>query len=455
MNEKTIEQKIVKFIRKYRLIEPGDKLLLSLSGGGDSVFAFHFLQKYSSLFQYTFSCVHFNHSLRGEESDADENFCSELCGKYQVKLFIEKENIKSIAEKKGISIEMAGREWRYDKLESISRITKSSKIITAHHASDNAETLLFNIIKGAGVTSSAGIPVKRDNIIRPFLAVTNEEILMWLERQSIEYRIDSSNTDINIPRNYLREKVVPLVKKINNRFDEAALRYTQTMRSVDMLLSDLISGSAPRFCRFENGKMIFLIDSLKSLPDGGAAEIFRRLIFKYSGYKADYTDCEKFESALYSESGKVINFRENYFGYIERENIIFTKEKKEVFEGEYQLRPGESINVAGLKINIGKVEKKQLKPEYSEDFEIISADNTDDIFILRGWKPGDKFIPLGMNKYKNVSDFLNENKIASYKKKEHLILLNRNNIVWVVGLRIDNRYRINKNTSKIIKLWTN
>ncbi len=188
---KKTEQKILKFISDKKLIAKNNKVLIAFSGGPDSVFLFHLLIKYRRKFKIDLGAVHINHKLRGKDSDGDESFCKEFCDKFSIPIYLIRRDVKKYAKKKKMSLEEAGREIRYSEFVKIARANKYTKIATGHNCDDNAETVFLNLIKGTGIKGLAGIPVQRENIIRPMLILTKNEILDYLNINNIEFRIDA------------------------------------------------------------------------------------------------------------------------------------------------------------------------------------------------------------------------------------------------------------------------
>ncbi len=218
---KTIEQKAIKFIDENHLIEKGDKVLVALSGGADSVFLLSFLLKFKNRFMIEVAAFHLNHKIRGKAAVADEKFCTEFCSKNKIEFTRASKDVKLYAKKVKVSVEEAGREIRYSELNKAAKKMRCTKIATAHNSSDNVETILLNFVKGTGVKGLIGIPFRRDNIIRPILCLSAEEIRKYLKANKIPFRIDESNLDSDYERNFLRNEIIPKLKKrLNPRLEE-------------------------------------------------------------------------------------------------------------------------------------------------------------------------------------------------------------------------------------------
>nr|MDA3860721.1 tRNA lysidine(34) synthetase TilS [Melioribacteraceae bacterium] len=188
-----IEQNIFCFIKSHNLVQKGDKLLIAFSGGADSFFALQFFYKFKSKFGVELSALHINHSLRGNESDNDELFCKSVCENLDIQFTSLKIDVKKTAKRNKESIEEAARNIRYTELQKHAKEISAAKIVTAHNLNDNTETILLNLFRGAGLSGASGIPVKRENIIRPLLSTSKEDIIKYLETNNFKFRTDSSN----------------------------------------------------------------------------------------------------------------------------------------------------------------------------------------------------------------------------------------------------------------------
>lgn len=223
-----VEQKIISFIRKNELIKENDSILVLLSGGADSVFLVYFLNKFKKLFNIKINAFHLNHMLRKDAADDDEIFCEKLCKKLNIKLFNKKVEVAKFAKKEKISIEEAGRIIRYNETEKIIINNKINKAATGHHQDDLVETILLNFIKGSGIDGLSGIPVKRDNIIRPLLCLKKSEINEYLEQNNIEYKIDETNYDSGFERNFLRNEIIEIIsQRLNPNFTDSIVRLSE------------------------------------------------------------------------------------------------------------------------------------------------------------------------------------------------------------------------------------
>jgi tRNA(Ile)-lysidine synthase len=450
------EQKFLKFIDEHNLIAPGEKVLVALSGGPDSVFLLYLLYKFRTRLKIKLSAIHINHGLRGKDAAADEKFCSDYCLKMETDFISVKKNVKSFSKKNGYSLEEAGRILRYREFTRALKVRKLDKIATAHNASDNTETVLLNLIKGTGLDGISGIPAGRDNIIRPVLCFTKEEILAYLDRKNISFRIDKSNEDTNFERNYLRNKILPLIKtRLNPSVDQALLVSSENFRSIKEYILTTEAESFKNIKKDSSGNLQIRIADLIKAKSELRGLLLKTLLERELDIQIFSRDIKKIFLLSGAQTGKQIELSGGTLVFREREYLKFIRGFRKKEEYSVKVHIGEKkITPFGI-LSITRCDK--ASPVYSgnKNKEYISADAVSNDFTIRRWKNGDTFHPLGMKGSKKISDFLNEQKVESSGKKNHLILLNNDKVVWVIGLRIDDRFKIIPSTKKMLELWLN
>ena len=450
---KKTEQKILRFIDDRKLIDKNDKVLIALSGGPDSVFLFHFLIKYKKRFKIELGAVHMNHKLRGTEADNDEKLCKELCDKYSVPIFVARKDVKNLSRKKRMSLEEAGREARYSEFEKIAKKNKYTKIATAHTCDDNAETVFFNLVKGTGIKGLAGIPYKRRNIIRPLLILTKNEILNYLDENKIVFTIDASNLESDYDRNYIRNEIFPLIrKKLNVSFEEKILNTSSLVRSFSNQLEKIINIAVDDAADFSNKYLKLSLSILKKYDPEFSGDIFKKAVERKFDINLNSKNIADIDSLLTGQTGDQISLTKNLVALRERNEIIFYIKGKEKDSAEIKIKTGQTIKLNSQKLSIINGIKKPLRFSSNRNREYIAADEIGEKFLIRKWKTGDRFYPIGMKGTKKISDYLNEQKISSFDKKNQLVLTNNGKIVWVVGLRLDERFKVTNRTNRIIEL---
>jgi len=451
---KTIEQKVIKFILDKNLLENNDRVLIALSGGPDSVFLLEFLIKYKRRFNIEIAAFHLNHNLRGKESTGDVEFCKTLALNKNIPFFYSSKNIHLYAKRKSLSIEEAGREMRYKELFKIASSKRCNKIATAHNADDNTETVLLNLIKGTGLKGLSGIPIRRDMIIRPLLSLSKKEILNYNEEKELEFKTDSSNFENNYQRNYIRNIVIPLIKnKINPQFDSAVLKTSEIVKNASTFLDEHINNLVKEATRIKEHKLIIDLTKQNLIDPRLFGEFTKVAVKNCFSEELEYINVADLEKLKSKQSGKMIELSKNLIAVRERDSIIIYKNvlQKNV-SGVTRIKIGEKKLIGKKSISLSRSNGTKISLTKSNKKEYIDADKIQNGFLIRRWEKGDRFYPLGMRHSKKVSDFLNEQKIAPHKKSEQLVVTNSGNIVWIVGIRIDERYKISDKTSKYIEL---
>ncbi len=448
-----IEQNIIHFISKEKLLEKGDKLLIALSGGPDSVFALHFFNKFKSKFEIDVTAMHVNHLLRGSESDGDEVFCNSLCKELSIDFLSIEVDVKTFAKKKKQSIEEAARNLRYQKLMEYSSKIGATKIVTAHNLEDNTETVLLNLFRGAGLKGASGIPIRRENIIRPMLSTSKADILNYLNSNKIKYRIDSTNFENDFTRNYLRNEIIPKIKEnINSGINNNLLQFSEIAFRSEKAINDYANEVINRFItKGESGIEISNLIATEKyeniFPNSiklGLEKEFQKVF--------TFNDISKIKSIFSSQVGSKAELSNNVFAIKERESVFVQYQNKANNAESYELWLNENVKVQGKIISAKIIEETDVEFSSSGNIEIINGDNLSFPLTIRKWKNGDKFQPIGLKGTKKISDFLTEAKVKSTNRNKQLVLLNKNKIIWVVGYRIDESVKINNETKRIIKL---
>ncbi len=449
---RSIEQKALKFIEANELIYAGDKILVALSGGPDSVFLLLFLLKFKWKLKIDIGAFHLNHKLRGKLADEDEKFCKIFCSKNKVEFYSSNKNIKLISKKMKISVEEAGRIVRYEELNKCAERNSFNKIATAHNIDDNTETVLLNLIKGSGLKGLTGIPLKRENIIRPVLSISKNEILEYLKRNKINYRTDESNLSSDYERNFLRNEIIQKLKeRLNPSLDKSALKTTLVLKQYYNYLTEQI-----------NPKLKILIDkkvneinintSLLDAIDSRLHGLFMQELLSKK-FKLDLSN-EKINSLLdlrHRQTGRIIELEKSFVALRERNGIVI-RQKKSYKNVSVKMKPGDRKKIDGKTFSITEKDRKMIKLNSTRGIEFVDISRCTKNFELRNWKAGDRFHPIGMKGTKKISDFLTEQKIPVAERKNKLVLTNSGKIVWVVGYRIDDRFKVTNKTKKVFEL---
>ncbi|MBK20829.1 MAG: tRNA lysidine(34) synthetase TilS [Flavobacteriales bacterium] len=420
--------KVSEFIQKEGLIDDSDKVLVAVSGGRDSIVLLMLLNN----LKVPIEVAHCNYQLRGEESESDEKFVKGLCKKLQIPFHTNRFETVNAAKKEGISIQMKARDLRYSWFYKLVKERNLTKIATAHHLDDQLETILINLTRGTGLKGLRGMKVKRDNIVRPLLCVSRDEINDFIYANHIPFREDCSNASGKYFRNKIRHQVIPVLKEINPSLFQAINNSTKRLKAVE--------------CNWEEQYEAWK-STLKTKDNS--------LILPFSQIqKATITFLQQF-------------FRSKGFSYPDIESMISTKHKGKSFYGKDNWK----VVTASNQLEIFQSKEPELK-EYYLDQEMpidltiecfengitlqpngnkayINADKVQGKLKIRKWKQGDWFIPLGMNGKQKISDYFTNNKFSLKDKEDTWLLCDAEKVVWIIGHRSDNRYRVDPGTKNI------
>jgi tRNA(Ile)-lysidine synthase len=451
---KTVEQKALKFIDANHLIEKNDKVLVALSGGADSVFLLSFLLKFRNRFKIEVAAFHLNHNLRGKAAAEDEKFCYDFCSKNKIKLITISKDVKTYAKKMKVSVEEAGRELRYIELNQAAREISFTKIATAHNASDNVETILLNFIKGAGLKGLSGIPSRRNDIIRPILCLSADEIRKYLKSNRIPFRIDKSNLNSDYERNFLRNEIIPKLKqRLNPRLEEKVSNTSKIISEINSFIEKQIEKVKSTSVKFDGKELRLNLEIISKLDKSLLSIFLKSVVENNHDIELSSENIYALIDLMKSQSGSTVQLKENLIAAKDRNEIIIGSKLSSLTQSRVlKIRSGQTLRVDGKDFSIIKVNRKMFKFSQNKSVEFISSDGLSNEFEIRKWKAGDKFQPIGMKGTKKISDFLSDEKISSLGKKEHLVLTNSGRIVWVIGLRIDERFKVTSQTKKILKL---
>lgn len=426
--------RIKEYITNKDLFSKDSQLLLAISGGADSVCLFFILKDLG----FKFELAHCNFNLRAEESDEDERFVKALASRYRMKCHTKSFKTKQYAKKQKISIQMAARDLRYKWFDKLLSAHNLDFVITAHHQDDNIETFFVNLIRGTGINGLSGMKSKNKNIIRPLLQITRSEIEDYLNREGIKYRNDSSNLQLKYLRNKIRHRLIPLLKEMNPNINQTIVDEISFLENTKKVFQEKVDLTRQKLLIHENEDVYKL--NISELMKLDPLEIFLFEILNPFGF----SQIDQIIQALQYQAGKQF-FSEDYHLIIDREDIIISLLKKEEEETKLLDIETEIYTPLSLKFTTSfDVSIDKNKNIAKLDFDKLSFP-----LKLRRWKYGDKFKPLGMRTFKKVSDFFIDKKYSLLDKKKQWILCSEDSIVWIVGDRIDDRYKIDTNTKKV------
>ncbi len=436
-----MQEQFVRFVQERQLFESQQKVLLAISGGIDSMVLLHLFEK--SGFEY--GIAHCNFQLRGDESDKDEEFVKSQVLIHGVPAYFETFETAEYASLNGISIEMAARNLRYEFFEKVRIENDFDFIVTAHHQDDLVETFFLNLSRKTGIKGLTGIKEKAGKIIRPLLFADRAAIENYASQNYIDFREDSSNNEVVFQRNFLRHKILPLFSELNPSFKKNILASIENLKDAERVYSGVLQSEKRNVVSEKKNETIINIDALQnsSFPKILLLEIL--LEFNFNSTVVD----EIFKS-LSTESGK--QFFSKTHRLVKDRKALFVSLINEAEDKVFYMEKDDVELFEPLDVSIEKL--------FAEDFQIIKKSNVacidlDEIefpLLIRKWRQGDYFQPLGMTGFKKVSDFFIDQKVPIHEKENTWLLCSGKKIVWIMGQRIDNRFKVTEETEKILKI---
>lgn len=423
-----MQNKVLKTAQKYNMIQKGDKICVALSGGADSVALLHVLYTLKSEFNLSLSALHINHMLRGEESDRDERFAVELCRSLDIDIIVKTVDVNALCAKSGESVELAARNARYELFSQLS----DCKIATAHTATDNAETVLINLTRGTALKGLCGIPPVRDNIIRPLIDCTREDVEKYCADSGLSFVTDSTNLKSDYTRNQIRHNVTPVLRNINMSFDKTVRRSCQNiMYDADYLYD--VSNDLYLKCKKNNGVHLH-----KDIHRAISSRVISRLIYDVTGKSADSFHINEICSALGTH--KKIELFSGYSALVKKYFVNIEK-SGEKFVKEFSVSQ-QTLDIKDFR-NLSNVNNLLLN-------NAIDCDKICGEVRLRTRKAGDSIKLFGRNATKDLRKLYNEYKIPLTYRENLPVAADDDGAVWVCGIGVSHRVSIDKNTKTVL-----
>lgn len=416
--------------------------MLAFSGGVDSVVLSDLLRKAG----YKHDLAHCNFQLRGKEANQDTEFCEIFAKQHQQTCHVAYFQTADYAKLHKLSIQMSARELRYNWFKELIEKHNYDYVLTAHHANDNTETLLVNLIRGTGIKGLKGIPEKQQHVVRPLLFATKEDIKHYAAKHGLQYREDSSNQEVKYKRNFIRHKIIPELKKLNPSLEETLNNSIGYFKQAAEIIANFSANKFSDICHEQNNQLFINISLIKQEAQK------ETLLFEWlssMGFKAQ--QIEQLTSALEEAKnvGKQFSSTTHQL-VIDRKYIIVQKINVTNNETVYTISSPSDTKHLPISLTIEETTLPNF-PSQSNEITIAYSDNLFPL-TLRKWQQGDKFKPLGMSGFKKLSDFFKDQKLSLFDKENVWILTNKKHIVWVVGYRMDDRCKITPETKNILRL---
>jgi len=425
----------LKYINQNKLFDKKSKILLALSGGIDSICLADVLFR----LDYSIEFAHCNFNLRGQESNDDQDFVKQLSLKYKIPFHTVSFNTANYAKKNKISVQMAARDQRYCWLEKIRTSINADFIAVAHNLDDNIETFFINIIRGSGIKGMLGIKKKYNFIVRPLMFSARKEIVSYVVDNNLNFREDSSNISDKYLRNNIRHNIIPLIKNINPSIGKTITKEISVLTNINSIYKSVVDPAIKDILETtERGFRIQIkkINSLSPLKPY-LYEIFSPFGFKDIEAIYNVLECFKSGKKLFSNTHRLL-FDRKY---------IFLENKEKNNNEEFQIHKDLSNIKIPLKIDFSFSESILINK--GKNIACFDFDKLSFPLKIRKWKSGDKFCPLGMSSFKNLSDFFIDIKLDVFSKEKVFLLCSAKKIIWVIGYRIDDRFKLTSKTKKM------
>ncbi len=464
----TVEQTII----SHNMFKPGDSVLVGVSGGPDSVVLFHTLHLLASHFSIDLGVAHLDHGLRKKESEQDAGFVSNLASKYNLPYHFKKMDVTRYKTENKLSLEEAARIIRYAFFLETAEKNGYNRIATAHHADDNAELILMNLIRGSGTKGLGGIPPKRSSmIVRPLIHCYKSEILKFLSEQKLDYVIDSTNSDKRFTRNRIRLELIPLLKAFNPKISETLNRLGSIIHDQETWIQDLVENEIKDVTLKKNKLSLDLsLPKFKTKPHALKQRIVRLAIENVKGNLRSITH-DHIEAIINQKNEGQIHLPDRILFEIDKDIIRFSKKDQPLRSLSVSQNKTESvlyeytvfksnfkpmtllIRETGVRIRFSQIEKDGIL-NYSQGGQGIAFFDMKQItfpIVIRNVKPGDKFIPFGMTGTQKVKNFFINNKIPKSERVKLPVLMSQGRIMWLTGLRMADPFKVTDRTENIIK----
>lgn len=413
------------------------KLFLAVSGGIDSMVLLDLFYKIN----YEIAVLHCNFSLRDSESDEDENFVKQFCNERKIPVYVKKFETQQLAKEYKLSIQVAARKLRYDWFYKQLEENKFDYILTAHHLDDVLETFLINLSRGTGLDGLTGIPAQNDKVIRPLLPFSREEIQNYAKENNLKWREDSSNASDKYLRNKIRHDIVPIIKDLNPSFLNSFQNTIENLQQANSLVDDASSLVYEKVVHDEGSQIKIDIIELFAFKN------FKAYLYQWLK-QFEFTAWNDIYDLVYAQPGKQV-FSENYVLLKDRDFLILHAKKSNVNNEVYFIINKSNDVKVPINMSICNVSDISI---VNSNCIFVDEDKLQFPLTIRKWEEGDYFFPLGMRGKKKLSKYFKDEKFSLIDKASQWLLCSENQIVWIIGMRQDERFKVENNTINILQI---
>jgi tRNA(Ile)-lysidine synthase len=435
-------QQLLDFVQEQKLFQPSDRLLLAVSGGIDSMVLWHLFHKAG----FQFAVAHCNFQLRGEESDEDESFVAQVASNRQNKLYSQSFETGQHASQNKISVQMAARDLRRAWFAELIQKHKYQKIATAHHLNDSLESVILNLTRGTGLAGFQGILPVVEDYVRPLMFATQSMVEQYAVENKVRWREDRSNSSTKYRRNHIRHDVIPVLKQMNPGLEETFATTAAKMIGAIRIYENTLKKHKKEIVQIDDTLIKIEKKKLSALD---APQLILFEVIKEYGF--NYSQAGDILRSIDHQPGKVFNSASHQIT-IDRDCLFLNEVANEPLSEYWIEADMQHLQAGSLKLTFDRIETAVTPVRAGADVAFLDLDKLVFPLKLRRWHHGDVFYPLGMNHRKKVSDFMIDRKIPVNLKKQTMTIFSGEDLIWVVGHRIDERYRITTKTRKVFRI---
>jgi len=448
-------ERVLETLETHRLINQGDKILVALSGGPDSVALLHILHSLDTKLGFRLAAVYINHQLRPRAAKQEAAFCEKLCARLSIPFIYEEVDIPAMARDTRTGVEETARQYRYEILDRVAARSEFNKIAVGHHADDRAETILYNLLRGSGRHGMVGMAPRRGKIIRPLYDLRRDEIMEYAALNRLEYMIDRSNYGRQYTRNRLRHRVIPLLtREISPATVANILRFSEIMTDEERYLDQSVQKIYRKLHSTTPGGKIRLdltrkleYDvwfrrrmAMQALTDTGLIDI-------------EYAEVERLACMIDRGAPVRLAIRDKLVAHLAGGALYLYRPGAGIARQAVAVPGKFRLTYPKVRIDLNYVDSQDVRDKFGDrqDVAYLAADRLEGELFITGVKPGARFHPYGRPGSKKVGDFLTDVKYPRPMRDELPVLYDRQGIVWLAGLEIDHRVRVDKETRRVVK----